>query len=211
MSTEQKVDDVEKTIRACERKRKARLQKIKASAKKVRRNEQKKQSKRRRRDKEIIAEKEKRNEQFKQSKRRSRARETTAAKRREDHSEYVALRRQEEKDLCDLRNKYEELNRSMNHKKLGDIGKAVKKLYVNTGGIENTVSLIELKKILNKKMKIKNEPILIDNPRPSDQIIYISDITKVKKDFDWQPKINLSDGLDSVLLWLNETNLLWAK
>ena len=50
MSTEQKVDDVEKTIRACERKRKARLQKIKASAKRVRRNEQKKQSKRRRRE-----------------------------------------------------------------------------------------------------------------------------------------------------------------
>ena len=147
---------------ARERKRKSRLQKRIADAKKVRRNVQIKQCKQRRRAREtvaekkkrneqknqskrrcsvgeIIADKEKRNEQFKQSKRRCTSQETTAAKRRKDQSEHVRLRREEEKQLCALKKRYEELNSTMNYKELGDIGKAVKKLYVNTGGIENTV------------------------------------------------------------------------
>ena len=55
---------------ARERKRKSRLQKRIADAKKVRRNVQIKQCKQRRRARKTVAEKEKRNEQFKQSKRR---------------------------------------------------------------------------------------------------------------------------------------------
>ena len=83
--------------------------------------------------------------------------------------------------------------------------------YYNVGGgIKNTTSLIELNNLLNEKMKINDKPILMPDARPSDQIIYISDISKVSKDFNWRPKIEISAGLDTVVNWVNKNDLNWA-
>ena len=59
-------------------------------------------------------------------------------------------------------------------------------------------------------MKINDKPILMPDARPSDQIIYISDISKVSKDFNWRPKIEISAGLDTVVNWVNKNDLNWA-
>ena len=47
--------------------------------------------------------------------------------------------------------------------------------------------------------------------RKSDQKIYISDITKVSNDFMWQPKINIENGLEDVLRWINSDSLEWVE
>ena len=70
--------------------------------------------------------------------------------------------------------------------------------------------LIELSDKLNKMMGIDHKPVLVDTPRPSDQIIYISDISKVSQDFNWRPKTNLELGLSKTLDWLNSEKLDWV-
>jgi CDP-paratose 2-epimerase len=69
------------------------------------------------------------------------------------------------------------------------------------GGIENSLSLLELFSILNSKLKIDLEyeqlPV-----RKSDQRIFVADITKVAENFLWKPKIGFNDGIDLMLHWL---------
>ena len=83
--------------------------------------------------------------------------------------------------------------------------------YYNVGGgIEHTSSVFELSEKLNSIMKIHHKVTSKPDPRPSDQKIYISDITKVKKDFNWKPVKSLDEGLDDVIKWLEEANLDWV-
>ena len=79
------------------------------------------------------------------------------------------------------------------------------------GGIENTVSLIELNNTLNEMMNVSSLPEALPDARTADQIIYISDIAKVKKDFNWSPKVSLESGLNSVIDWLEKDNLNWVQ
>ncbi len=78
------------------------------------------------------------------------------------------------------------------------------------GGHKNTTSLIELSNKLNDMMKIDHKPELVNESRPSDQIIYISDITKACNDFKWKPNTHLDLGLESIVEWINKTDLSWA-
>lgn len=75
------------------------------------------------------------------------------------------------------------------------------KIYNVGGGPTNTLSLLEL--IDNLKIKL-NKPIQynISDWRPGDQKIYISDISKIKNDIDWNPKINVNEGLTLMLDWI---------
>ena len=40
--------------------------------------------------------------------------------------------------------------------------------------------------------------------RPSDQKVYISDITKANKFLDWTPKINPKRGVKILIDWVNQ-------
>ena len=71
-------------------------------------------------------------------------------------------------------------------------------------------NLIELSNKLNDMMKTNQNPKLLDETRPSDQIIYISDITEVSKDFNWKPALNIEKGLSSVISWLDNDDLEWV-
>lgn len=53
-----------------------------------------------------------------------------------------------------------------------------------------------LEKKIGKKIKITKA-----DWRPGDQLIYISDTRKAKKDFRWSPKITLEDGLSELIDW----------
>jgi len=55
------------------------------------------------------------------------------------------------------------------------------------GGSENTISLLELLE------KLPETEIKFDNWRNSDQKVYISDISKVKKELKWEPKIGVDE------------------
>jgi CDP-paratose 2-epimerase len=74
------------------------------------------------------------------------------------------------------------------------------------GGVDNTVSLIELiaalEKILKKKINIK-----YSEWRPGDQKVYISDISKAGQILKWKPKISINYGLTKLINWIRkETN-----
>jgi CDP-paratose 2-epimerase len=71
------------------------------------------------------------------------------------------------------------------------------------GGEDNTISLLEfinkIKNITGKDLKVK-----FADWRPSDQKVYISDISKVKKVLGWQPLINVDQGLLKLWQWAKE-------
>jgi CDP-paratose 2-epimerase len=83
------------------------------------------------------------------------------------------------------------------------IGITSGKIYNIGGGPNNTLSIwSELGKELQQLCGHKID-VFYNEPRPGDQNIYISDISKAKLDFDWFPQIGVKEGIE--LLWL------WAK
>ncbi len=66
------------------------------------------------------------------------------------------------------------------------------------GGYSNTISLIELCKILDIK------PDFADW-RPSDQKVFYCDIRKVKKMLGWEPRIDYKTGIKDLFEWTNNT------
>ena len=91
--------------------------------------------------------------------------------------------------------------------KLSKSKKNMNKIYNIGGGSANSVSILELIDILNKKMNKKNKFKKFEW-RQGDQKIYISDISKIKKEYNWYPKINLSTGLDKIIEWINKNEIM---
>ena len=81
-------------------------------------------------------------------------------------------------------------------------------LYNIGGGPENTVSLIEYLEVLEDLLSMKIEKSFSDW-RPSDQKVYISDISKVKDELSWSPAIKLERGLDYLLKWVSNNKDLF--
>ncbi len=87
----------------------------------------------------------------------------------------------------------------------------VKGLVFNIGGgIENSISIWRefgptLEKIHGKKI-----PVAIEEWRPGDQKIYISDISKARNYLGWYPKINVEKGLSFLYQWVTENKELFA-
>jgi CDP-paratose 2-epimerase len=71
------------------------------------------------------------------------------------------------------------------------------------GGVENTMSLLELLHIL-EDLTGKRSKITFDNWRPSDQKVYISDISKVKRILGWQPEVSPKEGVGRLAKWVGE-------
>jgi CDP-paratose 2-epimerase len=71
------------------------------------------------------------------------------------------------------------------------------------GGNKITTSLLEcidtIERVTGKKMKWSYS----DEQRKADQCIYISDISKAKKAFDWEPKVKMEEGIEQIVTWVN--------
>lgn len=71
------------------------------------------------------------------------------------------------------------------------------------GGPDNTLSLLEfiakLKQITGKKIKPK-----FADWRPSDQKVYISDISKISSALHWQPKVKPDEGIAKLVKWVRD-------
>ena len=82
------------------------------------------------------------------------------------------------------------------------IKKNIKSEIYNVGGSsKNSLSLLELVNSLEKKLK-KKVNFRKYNWRPGDQKIYISNISKVSKELNWKPEVEISKGLDRVIEWV---------
>lgn len=76
------------------------------------------------------------------------------------------------------------------------------------GGPENTISLLELISYLEGKIK-RQIKYSFHNRRPGDQIVYVSNIGKAKKDFCWSPTIPVKDGIDRLFDWVTQNRHLF--
>ena len=87
-------------------------------------------------------------------------------------------------------------------------GKIQHGVFNTGGGTGNTISLLEfidiIESLTGKKMKIK-----FADWRPSDQKVYVSDISKIKRDLKWSPTINPKKGIELLLEWVKENRKLF--
>lgn len=69
------------------------------------------------------------------------------------------------------------------------------------GGIENSLSLLELfallEKIANVKLRYTKLPV-----RESDQRVFVSDLAKAKQLLNWQPMVSAQEGVARMLEWV---------
>ena len=76
-------------------------------------------------------------------------------------------------------------------------------LFNTGGGPKNTTSLLEfideIAELLGKRPEIT-----FSNWRPSDQKVYISDISRIKRVLGWQPKISVKQGIGRLVNWVVE-------
>lgn len=71
------------------------------------------------------------------------------------------------------------------------------------GGIDNSLSLLELFAILERKLNIKMEYTQLPW-RESDQKVFVADIAKANQIIGWQPQVSKEQGLDNMLDWLQK-------
>ena len=93
---------------------------------------------------------------------------------------------------------------------LKNIKKTRGKAYNVGGGPKFSLSIWELfeilEKLAGKKFNYKFGPW-----RPGDQKVYISDISKAKKDFNWSPKISPKEGVKKLYIWIAQNKNLIKK
>lgn len=77
------------------------------------------------------------------------------------------------------------------------------------GGPENTVSLLELLSYLERR---RGQPVkcTFADPRPGDQLVFVSDITKAQKNLSWKPRISCSDGIERLYDWIVDNAELFS-
>lgn len=75
------------------------------------------------------------------------------------------------------------------------------KYYNIGGGMEQSLSLLELFNMLNDILNIKLEydckPF-----RVSDQKVFVADISKINKDINWLPKVKAREGIEEMIYWI---------
>jgi CDP-paratose 2-epimerase len=76
------------------------------------------------------------------------------------------------------------------------------------GGARNTMSLLELLDILEKETGKKPETSF-SGWRPSDQKVYISDVSKAEKMLGWKANISPEKGVGSLVQWVEENKKIF--
>lgn len=70
------------------------------------------------------------------------------------------------------------------------------------GGIQNSLSLLELLTILDSLLNIKLDYIRLP-VRESDQRVFVADINKVKRLLNWQPSVSAQAGVARMINWVS--------
>lgn len=91
---------------------------------------------------------------------------------------------------------------------ISNIDKTKGKIYNIGGGPNNTMSLLillsRLEEFLGKKIKYA-----FSDWRAGDQRVFVSDISKARKDFVWEPKVNKEQGIEKLLVWVKDNKELF--
>jgi len=78
------------------------------------------------------------------------------------------------------------------------------------GGVENTISLLELVNLITSVSGKKPE-IIFSDWRPSDQKYYVSDTKKFQRVTGWAPRVNTTEGVQRLYGWLQENVVTSVK
>jgi CDP-paratose 2-epimerase len=70
------------------------------------------------------------------------------------------------------------------------------------GGLENSLSLLELFDFLEQDLNIKMDYTKL-RARESDQLLFIADNAKIMKLTNWKPKVETKQGLRKMIAWLS--------
>ncbi len=70
------------------------------------------------------------------------------------------------------------------------------------GGVANKLSVLDLVSKIENISRKKMNPIFGDW-RPGDQKVCIMDISKAKRDFGWEPQVNLDEGIVIMYNWIS--------
>ena len=81
-------------------------------------------------------------------------------------------------------------------------------LYNIGGGIDRAISLIECLKLI-EKITGKKQNIEYKESRPGDLQYFVCDITKAKKELNWEPKISNAKGVKKLVEWVKENSDLF--
>ena len=71
------------------------------------------------------------------------------------------------------------------------------------GGIDQSLSLLELFDLLNGMLGIELEYTQLP-PRVSDQKVYVADITKIQNAINWKPQVTAQEGIQRMIQWAEE-------
>ena len=85
---------------------------------------------------------------------------------------------------------------------IANIDTAAGRVYNVGGGPKNQISLLQFLDLLSEITGRKITPAFADW-RPGDQPIYVSDITKAKKELNWEPKTNYQKGIQTLHTWVS--------
>ena len=78
------------------------------------------------------------------------------------------------------------------------------------GGPDNTISLLQLLDFLKQEMNLPTSTSS-DDWRPGDQPVYVSDISKAKQEFDWEPKVEWKAGVGELVGWVRDNKEMLEK
>lgn len=89
------------------------------------------------------------------------------------------------------------------------IDRVAGQVYNIGGGARNTISVWAefgpmLEKLLGKKI-----PVRYDAWRPGDQRVCVYDISKAKRELDWEPKIGVPEGVEKLFRWVVDNQNLF--
>ncbi len=76
------------------------------------------------------------------------------------------------------------------------------------GGARNTMSLIELREIL-KDVTGKESEMSFSDWRPSDQKVFIADISKAEKQLGWKPLVTPKEGVAKLAAWVEQNKAIF--
>lgn len=95
-------------------------------------------------------------------------------------------------------------------KSIENIDRLCGKIYNIGGGPKNQLSPLELidflQNFLNKKIKHS-----FGKWRPGDQLVFVSDIRKAKRDFGWVPRVATNEGLEKLVEWVEVNRALFSQ
>jgi CDP-paratose 2-epimerase len=91
-----------------------------------------------------------------------------------------------------------------------NINKTSGQIYNIGGGLKNSISIwLEFRPILEELFGKKIKANFSDW-RPGDQPIFISDNSKAKNDFGWEPQVGVRDGLKKLYEWVQENKEIFV-